>query len=469
MKVTALDSSRQPARSGQDYRLLLLAVDLLTAALVFYVLLIWGPVEWAASDSVVPAAAILLFAWMATLFLWGQYTLYPWRPRLIQAYILTKCMVASTVVAAGLAVLLPGLAPLPTAFYLISASIMLVLTLLVRLAAIRFLPRHMITERYLLLSDGEATYAFWQSLCRVALPRHVEIVGKVLLSGAVAEEDLLNLPLLGRLEDLGELAEQHMVHSLILGTTRSLRDEDVRAIMRCQELGLRVLSPLKAHEEITRRTPLFAYNGLAEASLESAQHGKYSTRLKRVTDVVITLLLLPLGLVLMGLASLAVLLDDGRPVFYRQQRVGKDGRGFSLLKIRTMVPDAEQKTGPIWATANDPRVTRAGHFLRAARVDELPQLFNILRGDMSLVGPRPERPAFVEEFNSRIPFYEQRLLVRPGLTGWAQIHCSYDQELEDVHEKLRYDLFYLRHLSFTLDLQILLATIGVVLSRTGTH
>jgi lipopolysaccharide/colanic/teichoic acid biosynthesis glycosyltransferase len=181
------------------------------------------------------------------------------------------------------------------------------------------------------------------------------------------------------------------------------------------------------------------------------------------------LLLLPLGLLLMGIGALLLLLTDGPPVLYRQERVGRGGRPFRLYKLRTMVRDAEARTGPVWSTADDPRTTRMGRRLRSTRLDELPQLFNVLRGDMSLVGPRPERPSFVHYLLNRVPDYGQRLLLRPGMTGWSQVHGQHDQSLADVYEQLRYDLFYLRHVSFWLDLRLLLATNGVVLSRRGAH
>jgi exopolysaccharide biosynthesis polyprenyl glycosylphosphotransferase len=459
---------RETARQPRDYRVLLLAADLLMACLVFWGLLHVAPARWSFSPRSVAAAGILVAAWLATLFLWGQYTLYPWRPKLVSAYVVFKCIAAGTVAAAGLSVLVPLARPLPAGAYLLSALAMTLLAFLVRLAAVRLLPRHMITQRYLFLADGDGTQAFWKSLTRVSAPRYVDIVGAV-APGPELNGDGSLLPVLGTMNDLARLVKEHAVHTLVLAVPPVLTPEQVRRVMEVEELGVRVISPLTAHEEITQRTPLLTYNGCGEMGLETAQKSKYGTRIKRAMDFSVTLVLLPAGLLLMGLAALAVLLNDGAPVLYRQERVGRDGRPFSLLKIRTMVRNAEAQTGPVWAQQGDPRVTRVGRFLRSTRLDELPQLFNILRGEMSLVGPRPERPAFVQKFTDNIPFYEQRLLASPGLTGWAQVNHSYDRDEDDVREKLRYDLFYLRHLSFTLDLQILLATIGVVLTRRGSQ
>jgi len=467
--VNALGERQLPAARRRDYRVILLTADTVAGALALAGLLLWAPPSWFAAPRAPLAVGILFLAWISTLFLRGQYTLYPWHSVVIKAQVLLRCVLTATILGAGLVAILPWVEPLPAPVYLISAGLMLPLTLAIRLAAVRYLPREMVNQRYLLLADGETSAAFWRSLNRVPLPRHVEIVGAVTVNGKEDAAGLDGLPLLGDIQALPETVRRYGVQTVILSGPRQLSGEHVRLIMECEEMGTRVLSSLSAHEEITQRTPLFLSNGIGEISLETVQHSKYATRLKRVLDVLVTVLLLPPALVLMGVAALLVLLTDGFPVLYRQQRVGEGGRPFTLLKIRTMVRDAEADTGAVWATKNDPRVISVGRFLRATRLDELPQLFNILHGDMSLVGPRPERPEFVQEFLRKIPHYGQRLLVRPGLTGWAQVNHNYDRDEEDVYEKLRYDLYYLRHLSFTLDLQILLATIGVVFSRSGAH
>lgn len=190
---------------------------------------------------------------------------------------------------------------------------------------------------------------------------------------------------------------------------------------------------------------------------------------KYVLDRVVAGILLVLLAPLFGLLALLIYLDSPGPVFYWQKRVGKDGRVFRLCKFRTMVPDAERTTGAVLAQKNDPRVTRVGRILRRTRLDELPQLLNVLRGEMSLVGPRPERPEFVERWKRLIPYYEIRLLVKPGITGWAQVRGRYDEGPETVWEKLEYDLYYLRNLSPSLDFEILCRTLFVMLLGKGAR
>ncbi len=184
---------------------------------------------------------------------------------------------------------------------------------------------------------------------------------------------------------------------------------------------------------------------------------------KRVVDVVAAVLLLvvtaPLGLVVAALIKL----EDGGPVFFRQQRVGRDGVGFTLRKFRSMRVDAEAVTGPVWAQVADPRVTGVGRWIRALGIDEIPQAWNVLRGEMSFVGPRPERPEFVEILRATLPAYDHRHAVRPGITGLAQVNAPYAATVEESRHKLRYDLYYVRHASVRLDVKIMLRTVTTIL------
>jgi sugar transferase (PEP-CTERM system associated) len=189
---------------------------------------------------------------------------------------------------------------------------------------------------------------------------------------------------------------------------------------------------------------------------------------KRLLDVVSAVVGLVLAAPIMGVVAAAVKLTSGGPAVYRQQRVGLQNRPFTVYKFRSMRQDAEVGTGAVWARKNDNRVTPVGRFLRRTRLDELPQLWNVLVGDMSLVGPRPERPEFVSQLTEQIPFYGQRHAIRPGLTGWAQVRYAYGASVEDSLEKLQYDLFYIKNLSIPLDLFIVFSTIKTVLFRRGS-
>jgi exopolysaccharide biosynthesis polyprenyl glycosylphosphotransferase len=191
--------------------------------------------------------------------------------------------------------------------------------------------------------------------------------------------------------------------------------------------------------------------------------------LKRLGDICLAAAGLLLGSPLMALAAILIKLDDGGAVFYSQERVGKGGRPFRVHKLRTMVSRAEDNTGPIWAARDDRRITRVGRWLRKLRVDEIPQTWNVLRGEMSFVGPRPERPVFVEALQGKLPVYSLRHLVRPGITGWAQVRCPYAATEEDAILKLEYDLYYLQNASLLFDVRIILKTISTVVSTWGAR
>jgi exopolysaccharide biosynthesis polyprenyl glycosylphosphotransferase len=190
---------------------------------------------------------------------------------------------------------------------------------------------------------------------------------------------------------------------------------------------------------------------------------------KRVFDIVCASLLLVLALPVMLCAMLAIRLESPGPIIYRQERVGLGGRPFMCLKLRSMRTDAENDGVARWATKNDSRVTRVGAFIRKARIDELPQLISVLRGEMSLVGPRPERPSFVGQLKEKIPYYDIRHSVKPGVTGWAQVRFSYGASLEDARRKHQFDLYYVKNNSMFLDLLVLIETVSVVLFREGSQ
>jgi len=235
-------------------------------------------------------------------------------------------------------------------------------------------------------------------------------------------------------------------------------------LRRLRFSGIEVLAPLTVAELYGGRTPmqLVDEESLMQASLESGF--PLFRRVKRMMDVTVALsggiVLAPLWLAV----ALAVKLSSPRdPVMYSQVRSGHFGKTFRIHKFRTMRHGVEQETGPVWSTLSDPRITRIGHVLRRFRLDEVPQIVNILRGEMSIVGPRPERPELIRELIGEIPYYEERQNVLPGLTGWAQIRYPYGSSVEDAARKLEYDLYYIKHLSFSLDLQIILSTLRIVL------
>jgi sugar transferase (PEP-CTERM system associated) len=233
--------------------------------------------------------------------------------------------------------------------------------------------------------------------------------------------------------------------------------------------GIPVFSDLSFQERHLGRIELDAIDANWLLFADNFRGGAISRVVKRVTDIAVGLLLTFVTLPLMLVTAVAIKLDGPGPVFYRQERTGLAGKTFTLFKFRSMATDAEVAGKPQWAQQRDPRITRVGAFIRASRIDELPQLFNVLRGEMSMIGPRPERPIFVEELAKVIPFYNQREFVKPGLTGWAQVNYPYGASVDDAREKLAYDLYYVKNRGVLLDMLILLATVRVILFREGAR
>ena len=193
----------------------------------------------------------------------------------------------------------------------------------------------------------------------------------------------------------------------------------------------------------------------------------YPSKVKVIPDVVFAIVLLIIGLPLWFFIVCVIKLDSKGPIFFKQVRLGKNNEKFTLIKFRTMIENAEIETGPVWTDKKDPRITFVGKWLRRFYLDEVPQLLNVLKGEMSIIGPRPERPYFAEQLVKKYSSYLDRLLVKPGLTGWAQIKHGYDENLEDVREKLKYDFYYIENVDIWLDIKIILTTIGVIVSGKG--
>ncbi len=233
--------------------------------------------------------------------------------------------------------------------------------------------------------------------------------------------------------------------------------------------GIRVYDDVSFWEQHLGRINLSRIDAVWFLRAEGFSNGLISRAIKRVIDVLVSLVLLALTFPLMLATAVAVRLDSPGPVLYRQQRVGLFGEPFTLLKFRSMRIDAEPEGAPRWAAMKDPRVTRVGSFIRSTRIDELPQLLNVLRGEMSLIGPRPERPHFVAQLAEVIPFYNERSYVKPGITGWAQVNFPYGASVEDARQKLSYDLYYVKNRGTFLDLLILIATVRVILFREGAR
>jgi sugar transferase (PEP-CTERM system associated) len=273
---------------------------------------------------------------------------------------------------------------------------------------------------------------------------------------------------IGRFDEIQEIVAGCDVKCILISIPIYSTAIPTDFLLKCKLRGILVLDSLEFYESLGKKILLEKLDPVQILLSENLLMSRFRWLLKGSSEKLIAVLLLVLAAPVMLAAALLIRLTSKGPILYKQERIGKDGRPFKLLKFRSMIDGAE-KNGPVWAQIDDPRITPVGRILRLFRIDELPQLFNVLRGEMAIVGPRPERPRFVEKLGVEIPFYGNRHLVHPGITGWAQVAYPYGATVEDAREKLRYDLYYIKNMSFFFDLMIVISTIRTVIFARGSR
>ena len=293
------------------------------------------------------------------------------------------------------------------------------------------------------------------------------IVGFVPVTAELTAETYHGIPVMKSVQQLPSLIDEYHVRDVLIALDSAEHDQLLHVIGACNShaVSMKIIPDLYDIISGQARTNQIYGFPLIEIMPELMQ--PWERAAKRGIDILVSFFTLFIGSPIWFLITIAIKLDSRGPVFYLQERVGKDEKLFRIVKFRSMYRDAESESGPVWANRKDPRTTRVGKVLRKLRLDEIPQLINVLDGDMSLVGPRPERPFFVEQLSKEIPLYKRRLKVRPGITGWAQVKHKYDESIDDVRRKVQYDLSYIENMSLRMDLKILLNTISVVLLGKG--
>jgi len=297
---------------------------------------------------------------------------------------------------------------------------------------------------------------------------HYSVIGVVGPSPPTGETLGNPAPYLGSAKKLLALTRENQVSRVIVALEDRRGALPVDELLDCRLSGVVVEEREAIYERVTGKIGVEALRPSYVIFSEGFQKTRIALLAKRILDITFSLLGLILAFPILLVSMIAVKLDSKGGIFFKQPRVGQDNTTFWIYKLRTMRVDAERHSGPVWAKKTDDRITRVGRFIRATRIDEIPQMWNVLKGNMSFVGPRPERPFFVQELNRVIPYYSQRLSVKPGITGWAQIKYPYGSSVEDAREKLQYDLFYIKNISIFFDIVIVLRTIRVVLARSGT-
>jgi sugar transferase (PEP-CTERM system associated) len=270
-------------------------------------------------------------------------------------------------------------------------------------------------------------------------------------------------------EGLSDLAQAYNIEKIVVALEEKRNNFPTKELLKCRVNGIEVIDGNSFYEMLTGKLVVKAINPSWLIFSEGFRQSRTRRLIKRFADLLLAGAMLIVFLPLIVVIALLIKIDSKGPVIFSQERVGQNAKIYRIYKFRSMVEDAEKISGPIWAQDDDKRITRVGKIIRKLRMDELPQLWNILKGDMSFVGPRPEREHFVKELEELIPYYRERHTVKPGLSGWAQVSYRYGASVDDAIEKLNYDLFYIKNMSFLMDLMIVLRTIKIVLFRKGSR
>jgi sugar transferase (PEP-CTERM system associated) len=322
-------------------------------------------------------------------------------------------------------------------------------------------------ERILLVGTSRGAVALASELHEMRGQIGVEIVGFVDPDPAMMGTPMINPGVIGTVADIPAIVRARSVDRVVVSLAEARGTLPMDKLLEMKLDGVKFTHLASVYEEYTGKIAVENLRPSWFIFSDGFRRSRWLPAVKRGLDVILStvglVLLSPVMAVLAGL----VRLTSSGPAIYSQQRVGRQGQVFTVHKFRSMRSDAEAGTGAVWAQANDPRTTPLGRFMRRTRLDELPQLWSVLRGDMSFVGPRPERPEFVTRLAAEIPYYGQRHMVRPGLTGWAQVRYTYGASVEDALMKLQYDLFYIKNMSLSLDLFIIFSTVKTVLLRRG--
>jgi len=468
-------SETKPAlrlRSGEQ-RILLVMGDLLAS----YLALVVGLYFWGTAD---PWEKIFFTFLKLRVEAWYYFLPLVWMSFLVEMYDLRRAASwRRTVRGVSVAALLVGLVYLLVYFSSLPGSVNRravglfilaapLLTLGWRWLYIRLYRLQGSARRALVVGAGANGRTLAQIYVQLS-PPPFQIVGYIDDDPDRAGTSFEGFRIFGGTDRLLELAEKMNVSDVIVSITGEMLGQTFQTLLDAQERGLEVTRMSTVYEELLGRVPIHHLEAdwVLRSFVDEARASIFYESASRLLDILGSVVGLLIFGILFPFLAIAMLLDDGLPLFYTQTRYGKGARIFEMVKLRTMIKNAEADGHARPASENDPRVTRVGNFLRRSRLDELPQFWNVLRGEMSIVGPRAERPELVQKYQKQIPFYRARLMVKPGISGWAQINYGYASTIEDTEIKLEYDLYYIKHRSVLMDLVIILRTVSTVLGRKG--
>jgi exopolysaccharide biosynthesis polyprenyl glycosylphosphotransferase len=462
-------SRRWTLRTGER-RLLLVVGDLLAASLAtFGALALWSERDWLGFTLEFIRSRASWFVFLPLAWALVMVNLYDvrraaswretWRGVLIAAgaglvlYLVVYFSLEGTLARRGVAYFL---------------ALVVLLTLLWRWLYVRIFTAPVLLRRTLIAGAGLSGRTLL-GVVKSLSPPPFHLVGLVDDDPAKQGQVIEGAPVLGDSSHLLEILEREEIAEIIVAITGKMRGDLFQSLLDAQQRGVEVTRMALVYEELLGRVPIrhLESDWLLRSFVDELRVSALYLSIKRLIDILGALVGLAVFLAVLPWAAAGILVESGRPIFFRQMRLGQGGRLYSVLKLRTMRQDAEADGQAHWAQEGDPRTTKVGGLLRKMHLDEFPQFWNVLRGEMSVVGPRPERPELVDELEEQIPFYRARLLVKPGVSGWAQINYGKGASVEGSAEKLEYDLYYIKHRGLWMDLWIILRSIGSIFGLRG--
>jgi exopolysaccharide biosynthesis polyprenyl glycosylphosphotransferase len=354
---------------------------------------------------------------------------------------------------------------LGVALFFICAAI---LTTLWRLIYIKIFTGSRFERRVIIVGAGNSGKALVE-IIKNSTPKPFQLIGLVDDDPQKIGSSILTFPILGSIKDLPDLIHEFQISNVVFSITGEMDPNTLNILVEAEESGIEITSMPVMYEEITGRVPIYLLkpDWLLRSFIDYAHVNRFYELVKRIIDIMVGLLGCLLTLLLFPIIGLLIIIDNWGPIIYSQSRLGKNGKKYNIYKFRTMFVDAEKNGNVRPAEENDERITTIGKILRKSHLDEIPQFINVLKGEMSMVGPRSERPMIVENYQKEIPFYRGRLIVKPGLTGWAQVNYGYASTVEENAMKLEYDLYYIKHRDLMMDLSIMLLTVSSVIGLRG--
>lgn len=410
---------------------------------------------------------VLTATYLVTFYYFDLYTPDMYRPSRHMFSRLIKGMLVAAIIQFSLFYIIPSL-KIWRGILLINMLVMPSAIICFRLLFSKILKIKLPGKRVLIIGAGELAKKIGSEI--YSKPENgLKLVGFIDDDPAKYGLSIVNPGVIGGYGDINRLADEQNIDLIIVALPDRRAKLPMSALLDCKLKGISIEESETFKERLTGKIPLDHLKPSWMVFSDGFRSLRSRKFVKRTLDIAFASLWLVVAAPIMLLTAAIIRLESKGPVIFRQVRVGEHGKEFNIYKFRSMRLDAEEKTGPVWALANDDRVTLVGRIIRKLRVDELPQLINVLKGDMSFVGPRPERPFFVKKLREEIPYYNIRTVVKPGLTGWAQIKYPYGATLEDAVEKLQYEIFYIKNMSPLLDLMIMFWTIKVVLTGKGAR